>query len=145
MSPQGPYRYDPHWRVLAFIWALAASFAILAVAGWHHRTFAFGASALFLCLGVPLTLRRVAFTRSLVVDEDGIWLPTGFMRVNVRRVLFAEVTAVWESFLPFTAVLCLRSRDKTFEVLSTLMPDAESYQAVGRYILTRVKPSNPLV
>ena len=58
---------------------------------------------------------------------------------NVRRVVFADTTAVWEAFLPFTAVLCLRSHGKTFEIVSTVLPDHESYQAVGGYIYSRVE------
>jgi hypothetical protein len=80
----------------------------------------------FAGLGVLTTLRRYAFPRSLVLDEEGVWLPSGFMRINVRRVVFAEISAVWEAALPFTAVLCFRCHGKTFEVLSILLPDSES-------------------
>ena len=96
------------------------------------------ASLLFAGLGVLIMLRRYAFPRSLVLDQEGVWIPSGFMRMNVRRVLFAETSAVWEAFLPFrTAVLCLRCHGKTFEVHSTFLPDSESYQGIDRHICSR--------
>jgi hypothetical protein len=131
------FRYDPRWQITAFIWAIAAALAIVALTGYLPRALGVALSALFAGGGVLLTLRRFVFTRSVVLDEEGVWLPSGFMRTKVRRVVFAEVSAVWEAFLPLTVVLCLRCHGKTFEVVSTLFPDHETYLTVGGYIYSR--------
>jgi hypothetical protein len=142
MKVPARYRYDPRWELVAFFWTCAAGFAIVVLAGYFPRLLGIPASLLFAGFGVLFTVRRYAFSRSLVLDEEGIWLPSGFMRMNVRRVVFAETSAVWEAFLPLTVVLCLRSHGKTFEVVSTLLPDHKSYLAVGRYICSRVEASH---
>jgi len=142
MKAPAQYRYDPRWELVVFCWTGAASLPIVVLAGYFPGVLGIAASVLFAGLGLLITLRRYAFPRSLVLDEEGVWLPSGFMRMNVRRVVFAETSAVWEAFLPFrTAVLCLRCHGKTFEVHSTLLPDSESYQAIGQYICSRVEAS----
>ena len=97
--------------------------------------------AVFVILGLLSTLRRYAFPRHLVVDEEGVWLPSGFLHLNVRRVVFAEVSDVWEAFIPRTVALCLRSQGKTYEVVSTLLPDHETYLEVAGYISSAVVAS----
>jgi hypothetical protein len=133
------YRYDPRWELVAFFWTATAGLLIVVLAGYLPRALGIAPGLLFSGFGVLLTVRRYAFPRSLVVDEEGVWIPSGFLRMNVRRVVFAETSAVWEAFLPLTAVLSLRSHGKTFEIVSTLLPDHECYLAVGGYIYSRVE------
>ena len=137
MNPPDQYPYNPRWWLAALSWTLALGLMLPAVAGYLPGTFGFACLG-HAALGLLLALRRLAFPRSLVLDEEGIWLPSGFLRRNVRRVPFAEVSAAWEAILPFnTRVLCLRCRGKTFEVVSTLLPDFESYRAVVDLIASR--------
>ena len=142
MTAPARYRYDPRWELVALCWTFAAGLSIVVLVGYFPRALSIAASLLFAGLGVLVTLRRYAFPRYLVLDEEGVWLPSGFMRMNVRRVVFAETSNVWEAFLPRTVVLCLRYHGKTFEVVSTLLPDHETYLAVGRYICSRVEASH---
>ena len=140
MNAPARYRYDPRWELVALFWTIASSLPIVVLAGCFPSTLGIAASLAFAGLGMLTTLRRYAFPRALVLDEEGVWLPSGFMRMKVRRVVFGEISAVWEAFLPFrTAVLCLRCRGETFEVVSALFQDTESYQAVGRYICSHAK------
>jgi hypothetical protein len=142
MKVPARYRYDPRWQLVALLGTCAAGFPIVVLTGYFPRALGIAASLLFAGLGVLITLRRYAFPRSLVLDEEGVWIPSGFMRMNARRVVFAETSAVWEAFLPFrTVVLCLRCHGKTFEVHSTFLQDSESYQAIGQYICSRVNAS----
>jgi hypothetical protein len=138
-NAQARYRYDPHRELIAVAWALAGGFQMGHLARYFPRWLAIAAIFGFAGLGVLIALRRYAFPRVLILDEDGAWIPSGFMRMHARRIVFAETSAIWEVFLPLTAVLCLRYRGKTFEIVSTLLPDHESYVAVGCYICSRVK------
>ncbi len=133
------YRYDPRWELVAFFWTATAGLLIVVLAGCLPRAIGIAPGLLFFGFGVLLTVRRYAFPRSLVVDEEGVWIPSGFLRMNVRRVVFAETSAVWEAFLPRNTVLCLRCHGKTFEVHSIFLPDHESYLTVGAYIYSRVE------
>jgi hypothetical protein len=139
MESRARYPYDPPWQSVAFCCAAATGMLVVVLAGFFPKAIGIATSLLCAGLGALITLRRYAFPRCLLVDEEGVWVPSGFLRMNVRRVVFAETTAVWEAFLPFTAVLCLRTYGKCFEIVSTLLQNHESYQAVGGYIYSRVE------
>jgi hypothetical protein len=146
MNVPARYPYDPRWQILAMLWTYVAALAIASFISGAYAPKALGITlgllAVFVGLSALSTLRRYAFPRYLVVDEEGVWLPSGFMRMDVRRVVFAETSAVWEAFLPRTVALCLRCHGKTFEVLSTLLPDHETYLEVAGYIYSRIVGSD---
>ncbi len=133
-------RYDPPWYTVAICWTFAAGLLIVFLSGYFPRA-SIAASLFFGVFGVLLTLRRYAFPRFLVLDEEGVWLPSGFLCMNVRRVVFAETSAVWEAYLLRWPVLCLRCHGKTLEVLSAFLPDHETYLVVGRSIYSRLEVS----
>jgi hypothetical protein len=142
MNLPARYPYDPRWQIVAIPWACAAALAIASfVPGAYApraRGIVLGLLAVFVILGLLIALRRYAFPRHLLIDEEGIWLPSGFLRLDVRRVAFAEISDVWEAFIPCTVALCLRSQGRTYEVISTLLPDHGTYLAVAGYIDSRV-------
>jgi hypothetical protein len=142
MNLPARYPYDPRWQIVAISWTSVAALtiAVFILGAYRPRDLGIAVALLtvFACLGGLTTLRRYAFPRSLLVDEDGIWLPSGFLRLNVRRVDFAETSDVWEAFIPRTVTLCLRCNGKSYEVLSTLLPDHETYLEVAGYIYSRV-------
>ena len=53
-------------------------------------------------------------------------------------VEFAEISDVWEVFIPRTVALCLRSQGKTYELVSTLLPEHKTYLEVAEFIYSRV-------
>ncbi len=127
------------------LWTFVAALTIASFVAGAYDPRALGIAlsflAVFVILGSLSALRRYVFPRHLVVDEQGVWLPSGFLRLNVRRVVFAEISDVWEAFIPRTAALCLRSQGKTYEVVSTLLPDHETYLEVAGFIYSRVVAS----
>jgi hypothetical protein len=143
------YPYDPRWQIVAMLWAFVAALTIASVIASAYAprelVIALCLLAVFVGLGALATLRRYAFPRYLMVDEEGVWLPSGFLRLNVRRIVFAEISDVWESFIPRTVALCLRSQGKTYELLSSLLPDHKTYLEVAEFIYSRVVRSDPSV
>jgi hypothetical protein len=134
------YRYDPPWKLAAFLWILAAGSLVAVLAGGFPRALGIAASLALAGLGGLLAVRHSAFPRNLALDDEGVWLPSGFLRISVRRVVFAETSAIWEAFLPFhTSVLCLRYHGKTYEIVSTLLPDSDTYQAVCQHVCSRIE------
>jgi hypothetical protein len=142
MNVPARYPYNPRWQIVAMCWTFVAALTIPTVilSAYGPRSFGIplGLLAIFLVLSVLSTLRRYAFPRELVLDEKGVWLPSGFLRLNVRRVVFAEISDVWEAFIPRTVVLCIRCQGKTYELTSTLLADHETYLEVAGYIYSRV-------
>jgi hypothetical protein len=149
MNLPAQYPYNPRWQIVAILWAFVA---VLTLASFIASAFAPKDLVIALCLlavffglGALSTLRHHAFPRYLVVDEEGVWLPRGFLRLNVRRVIFADVSDIWEAFIPRTVALCLRSHGKTYEVLSTLLPNHKTYLEVAGFIYSRVERSDASV
>jgi hypothetical protein len=146
MNVPARYPYDPRWQIVAMSWTFVAALTIAGfIAGGYPPgalAIALSLATVFIGFGVLTTLRRYAFPRYLVLDEEGVWLPSSFLRLSVRRVVFAETSDVWEAFLPLTVVLCLRFQGKTYEVVSTLLPDHETYLEVAGYIYSRIVGSD---
>jgi hypothetical protein len=146
MNVPARYRYDPRWQIVAMCWTFVAALTIAIFVVWAYVPRALGIAAsvlaVFAGLGVLTTLRRYALPRSLVLDEESVYLPSGILHLNVRRVVFAETSEIWEAFIPLTVVLCLRSQGKTYELVSTLLPDHATYLEVAGYIYSRVKASD---
>jgi hypothetical protein len=133
------FRYDPRWQAVIMAWGFAAGSTASALLGWGPKSLEIGVSVVFAIFAGLGTVRRYCFSRTLELDEEGMWLPSGVLRLKMRRVVFADVTDAWEAFLPRVVVLCLRYHGRTLEVSSILLPDHETYLAVAGYIYARVK------
>jgi len=90
-------------------------------------------------LGFLLAVRRLGFKRDLVLDHDALLLPSGFGRAQVTRIPYADIQRVWETRLPWTAVLCVGTKQGKFEIPSTMLPDAGSYVTIGEFLAARAK------
>ncbi|MGC8642298.1 MAG: hypothetical protein ACP5XB_20745 [Isosphaeraceae bacterium] len=144
MNVPARYPYNGRWQIVAMCWAFVAALTIaIFILPWAlPRVLGVPLLAVFALLGVLTTLRRYVFKRILVIDEKEVWLPCGLLQLSVRRVVFAEISEVWEVFIPRTVVFCLRSHGKTYELVSTLLPDHETYLEVAGYIFSRVPGSD---
>ncbi len=123
------YPYNPSRKLVAGAWAwgafglavavFARGFATqlgeLGIAGSMLGGLGIAGSVLGVLLGLLFTIRRHLFPRFLVIDEDGLWIPSGFMLTKPRRVVFAEVSDIWEAYPPGTLALCLKCYRKTFD------------------------------
>ncbi|HKI17903.1 MAG TPA: hypothetical protein VKA15_08475 [Isosphaeraceae bacterium] len=132
------YRYDPPWQMVATLWLLAAGAAVVTSAWGLPRWLVIIATSFVAGSGVLVAVRRYAFTRCLLLDKEGVWIPGGFLGTKLRRVVFAEISEVWDAFVP-TAVLSLRSHGKTFRIHGALLPDARALEDVGQFICSRAK------
>jgi len=89
-----------------------------------------------------LTVRRVAFNRYLLLDTDALVLPTGFLRVRTTRIPYMSIEGIWQTRLPFAAVLRVATREGKFEVVSAMLPDAASYIDVEEFLRSQLDRSN---
>jgi len=93
-------------------------------------------------LGLLVTVRRLVFKCSLVLDKDALILPTGFGRVRTKRIPYTIIERVWETRLPFAVVLSVATKEGKFEVISTMLPDAGSYVDIGKFLYAQVDRPN---
>jgi hypothetical protein len=85
-------------------------------------------------LALLLGVRRVSFDRRLLLDQDEMVLPTGFLQMGTARVAYASIERVWRHYLPATVVLRVATEKRTFEIVSVLLPDDESYRALEAFL-----------
>jgi hypothetical protein len=85
-------------------------------------------------LALLLGVRRVAFDRRLLLDKDEMILPTGPLQTGSARIAYAGIKRVWRHYLPATVVLRVATEKRTFEIVSVLLPDNESYRAIEEFL-----------
>jgi hypothetical protein len=90
-------------------------------------------------LGLLLAVRRLAFTRYLVLERDELIVPTGLLRVRAARISYVNIQRVWQSSFPLMAVLEVATKEGKFEIVSGMLPDAASYLAVGDFLYSRAQ------
>jgi hypothetical protein len=89
---------------------------------------------LLVMLALLLGMRRVAFDRRLLLDKDEMILPTGPLQTGSARIAYASIERVWRHYLPLTVVLRVATKKRTFDIVSTLLPDNESYRALEEFL-----------
>jgi hypothetical protein len=135
------YSYNPRSWLIVLLFG--AGIAWIAVNGFLYGHRPFGIISLMfsfgpIMLGSLLAVRRVAFQRYLVLDKEALLLPTGFLRLRVTRIPYFSIERVWQTRLPFGAVLSIATKDGKFDVVSAMLPDADSYVDIGKFLQSLV-------
>lgn len=138
------YSYNPRLWLVAL--TVGVGFAWLTLVGllcgcWPHG-FSLWFGVLLIMLGLLMTVRRLVFKCSLVLEKDALMLPTGFGRVRTKRIPYTSIERVWETRLPFAVVLSVATKEGKFEVVSTMLPDADSYVDIGKFLYAQVDRPN---
>ena len=130
------YSYNPEWRILLSTFSASPAWMGLVWFLREGRPSPVGISFGFLLtfLGVLVAVRRFVLKRHLVLDSDALMLPTGFLRLRTRRIPYVEIERVWQVRLLWMPVLCIRTKRGKFEVLSGMLPNANSYIEVGNFL-----------
>ncbi len=140
MDSPRQFIYGPPWKFLFCFFVVGI--ALLALAGVHviSLTVGFGLALLPLAFAFAGTLRRLAFPRFLELGQNGLSFCSGFLQTRVTTIPYEEIEQAWESVRGRMSVLHLRTKDRTFEVVSTLLPDMASYVAVKDFVNSRLMP-----
>ena len=52
---------------------------------------------------------------------------------------YDSIVRVWRHYLPMTAVLRVATQNRTFNIVSVLMPDNESYRALEGFLIVKAQ------
>jgi hypothetical protein len=52
----------------------------------------------------------------------------------MAKVDYRSIKRVWRHYLPFAGVLRVATEKRTYEIVSTLLPDDESYRALEEFL-----------
>ena len=132
------FTYGPQWRQIVVMFALGA--ALLALVG--RKSFGFGLAFSFLPLSFALigTVRRLFIPRFLELRQDTLLISTGFYQARVSNVLYADIEQTSEVKRGRMTTFYLRTKERTFEINSILLPNMASYVAARDFITSRVAP-----
>ncbi|EEF60711.1 hypothetical protein [Pedosphaera parvula] len=133
------FAYGPQWKFIFYFFV--AGIALLALAGVHFvsPTVGIALSFLPLCFALVGTVRRLVFPRFLELGQDTFSVCTGFFQARVTRIPYADIEQAWEVVGPRMTIFHLRTKDRTTEILSILLPNMTSYVAVRDFVNSRVR------
>lgn len=133
----------PQWRQIVMMFALGA--VILTLVG--GKSFGFGLAFSFLPLSFALmgTARRLFLPRFLELRQDTLSISTGFYQAKVTEILYADIEQTSEVKRGRMTTFYLRTKERTFEINSILLPNTASYVAVRDCITSRVTPKEKTV
>ena len=59
--------------------------------------------------------------------------------MRTARIEYTSIERVWRHYLPATLVLRVATKTRTFEIVSVLLPDNESYRALEGFLSLKVQ------
>jgi hypothetical protein len=90
-------------------------------------------------MALLLTVRRLSLRRFVELGPDALSLPTGLLQLGTARIQYSDITRVWEAYLPLTTVLRIATAARTFDVLSEMLPDSDSYFELRDFVFERCR------
>jgi|ERR1051326_340733 hypothetical protein len=133
------YRYDLRPGLILFVFGSGVLWIAVEWLSWGYMPTGF---SLWFGL-VPVVLacisgvRRMAVAHYLLLDNETMVLPTRPFQMRTAKIQYTSIKRVWRHYLPLTVVLRVAIENQTFEILSTLLPDNESYRAVEEFLVQK--------
>jgi hypothetical protein len=130
------YPYNPRPRLILLVSGTGLLWIGVQRLSWGHTPTGFNLwfGLLPIMLALLVGVRRVTFDRRLLLDKEEMVLPTGFFQTGTARIAYTSIVGVWRHYLPATVVLRVATEKRTFEIVSMLLPDNESYRALEEFL-----------
>jgi uncharacterized membrane protein (UPF0136 family) len=115
--------YNPSLRGIAAFCALGIGIGVVNALSWiQSPLFGVGAGSL-IAISAILMLRRSRWGRSLVVTENAMMVPSGFLRLRPRPIRFASIQRVWVTRILWTDILRVRTTEGDVEIQDMYLPE----------------------
>jgi len=130
------YPYNLRLRLILFVFGIGLLWIAVQWLSWGQMPTGFSLWFGFIPIALALIngVRCILFKRYLLLDNDSMVLPIGPLQMWTARVEYVSIKRVWRHYLPLTVVLRVATEKRTFEILSTLLPDNESYRALEAFL-----------
>ncbi len=129
--------YNPRAKLFVLILIGGASLWILSFISWLPPKLALLGSLIAGALVVVFGIRRQLLKRSLILRENDMVVPTGFMYLRSTTVAYARLSELREYPLPHVHTITFRNGETTLQLSSILMPDDETYLEVCHFLAER--------
>jgi len=120
------YAYNPRWRNILFCFAPAIVVLVLARFHWIGVVLAIP----FAAFALMLAMRRLIFPRFIKLEQDALLLLGGFLRLRTTKLSYADIEltqeTVHKSKIFQMIAFRLRTKERIFEIISTMLPDMAS-------------------
>jgi hypothetical protein len=130
------YPFDPPWRIVVWSFAIAVGMTALTALQWIKILPGLAIGSIFVFFGGLCLLRRLAFNRHLEINQDEIFLPTGFPQLRTVRVAYSNLLAVWEEPWALGTVLYLRTESRRYEIVCGILLESANYVLVRDFLMT---------
>ena len=135
------YPYNPRVRLILFVLGTGLLWIAVQWLSWGRLPTGFSLwfALVLVTLAFILAVRRTAFERYLLLDSDSMVLPTGLFQIGTTRIPYSSIVRVWRHYLPATVVLRVATQNRTFDIVSVLLPDNESYRALEGFLIVKAQ------
>jgi hypothetical protein len=131
------YPYNSRPRLIPLVFGSGLLWIAIQWLSWGYMPtrFSLWFGLIPVALVLMVSVRRISVERFLLLDNDSMILPTGLFQIRTAPVEYASIKRVWRHYLPFaTVVLRVGTEKRTFEIVSVLLPDNESFRAVEEFL-----------
>jgi len=97
----------------------------------------------FILFSVLILLRRLVWKRVLIVRDDALIVPTGFLRLRRARLAFADIRRVSFGQLFQIVVLRVSTDERSVEIMDRYLPDREVLFELRRILETSLPAREP--
>ena len=115
--------YDPQPRSIAHLFGIGIAVAVLNALPWLQSQLFLTAALAIIAASALLVLRRWRFRRSLVITEQVMLVPSGFLRLRPRSIALTDIQGVWATCILWTDILQVRSTDTKVEIQDFYLPE----------------------
>lgn len=121
------------------IWNLGGALGALALVllHWVKTTPGLVIATILGLLVTLLTIRKTTIKRYIVLEEDRLLLPTGFLQRRVVQIPYDTILDVWESRWEFGTVLYIRTAKKKYEIPCGIRVNREDYVVIKDFLMER--------
>lgn len=130
------YPYNPSWKLIAFplVGGVVWLFVQFLLGPLTIRSFGFWFGVVGVTMGLLVAARRLFFKRFLVLDNEGLSLPSGLGRLRNVQIPYAAIRQIRHTRLWWLSVLRVDTDRGTFEILSGMLPNAAGYIEIANLL-----------
>jgi hypothetical protein len=130
------FPYNPRPRLILLVSGVGLLWIGVQWLSWGRIPTGFGLwfGLVPIMLAVLLGVRRSALDRRLLLNQDEMILPTGFLQTGTARIEYGSIKRVRRHYLPAAVVLRVATEKRTFEIVSVLLPENDSFRALEEFL-----------
>ena len=130
------YPYNPRPRIIFLVSGVGLLWIGVQRLSWGRMPTGFSLwfGLVPIALALLLGARRILFDRRLLLDNEGMILPTGLLQTGTARIDYTSIERVWRHYLPATVILRVATEKHIFEIVSVLLPDNTSYLTLEEFL-----------